>query len=95
MGMKYIVMKINNGGIAREWPIVFPDMMVHKQVAETIQWHLMRHHNMECRVVSAGSFSCFGDEVRCFGESETLSLESRGEVDESLIKMFDYMHGIV
>jgi len=95
MGMKYIVLKINNGETVREWPVIFPDMMVHKQVAEHMQHLVRRHHNTNCAVVAAGSFSCFGGEVRCFGESETLSIESRGEEDAKLIKMFDYLHGIV
>lgn len=93
--MKYIVMKINNGETVREWPIIFPDMMVHKQVAYVIELTIKRFHNMPCSVIAAGSFSCFGGEVRCFGESETLGLESRGEEDVKLIKMFDYLHGIV
>lgn len=95
MGMKYIIAKITHGDTSREWPIIFPDMMIHKQVAETIKWHLMRHHDVEAKIVSAGSFSCFGGEVRCYGESETLNIESRGKTDVDLIKMFDYMHGIV
>jgi hypothetical protein len=36
MGMKYIVLEIKNGDTKREWPIVFPDMMVHLV-------HLLRH----------------------------------------------------
>lgn len=95
MGLKYIVMKINNGDTVREWPIIFPDMMVHKQVAQHIGHCLSRHHNMKSTVIAAGSFSCFGGEVSCYGESETLGLESRGEEDAKLIKMFDYLHGIV
>lgn len=95
MGMKYIVVQIRNGETVREWPIIFPDMMVHKQIAETIKCHLMRHHDQDARIVAAGLFSCFGGEVRCFGESETLNIESRGNEDAKLIKMFDYLHGIV
>ena len=95
MGMKYIIVQIKNGETKREWPIIFPDMMVHRQVAETTKWHLMRHHEQECRIIAAGSISFFGGEVRCSGESETLNLESRGKEDEKLIKMFDYLHGIV
>lgn len=95
MGMKYVVLEIKNGDTKREWPIIFPDMMVHKQVANHMQ-HLIRyHHNMLCDVVAAGSISFFGGEVHCSGESETLNLESRGTEDEKLIKMFDYLHGIV
>ena len=95
MGMKYIVLKINNGETVREWPVIFPDMMVHKQMYESMKFQLMRFHDQECSVIAAGSFSCFGGEVRCFGESETLGIESRGEEDAKLIKMFDYLHGIV
>jgi len=95
MGMKYIIVEIKNGETKREWPIIFPDMMMHKRVAETMQWHFARFHGQSFRVIAAGSVSFFGGEVRCSGESETLNLESRGTEDEKLIKMFDYLHGIV
>lgn len=91
MGMKYIVLKIKD----REWPIIFPDMMVHSDVAESMQLHVIRFHDERSRVVAAGSISFFGGNVLCSGESETLGIESRGSEDEKLIKMFDYLHGIV
>lgn len=95
MGMKYIIVQIRNGDIVCEWPIIFPDMLVHRQIAETIKWHLVRYHDQDARIVAAGSASFFGGKVRCFGESETLNVESRGNEDVKLIKMFDYLHGIV
>lgn len=91
MGLKYIVMRVRD----REWPIIFPDAMVHKDVAETVRWHLMRHHDQDCRVVSAGSFTCFGGVIRCGGESETLKIKSRGKTDVKLIALFDYNHGLM
>jgi hypothetical protein len=95
MGMKYIVLEIKNGDTKREWPIVFPDMMVHRQVADIVQNHLAVDCKLNSRIIAAGSVSFFGGEVRCDGESETLNIESRGSEDEKLIKMFDYLHGIV
>ena len=95
MGMKYIVLEIKNGDTKREWPIIFPDMMVHRQVADIVQNHLAVDCKLNSRIIAAGSVSFFGGEVRCFGESETLNIESRGKEDEKLIKMFDYLHGIV
>lgn len=95
MGMKYIVLQIRHGETVREWPIVFPDMMVHSRVADSVKILLSRHHGQDSRVIAAGSVSFFGGEVRCFGESETLNIESRGSEDAKLIKMFDYLHGIV
>lgn len=96
MGMKYIVVEVKTADhYKREWPIIFPDMMVHKEFAQTIRRYLAHHNALDCRVISAGSISLFGGEVRCSGESETLNLESRGKEDEKLIKMFDYLHGIV
>ena len=92
MGMKYIVLEIRIADqYKREWPIIFPDMMVHKQVADIIQDHLA----IDSRAIAAGSISFFGEQIHCFGESETLNLESRGKEDEKLIEMFDYLHGIV
>jgi len=95
MGMKYIVLEIKNGDTKREWPIIFPDMMVHRQVADIVQNHLAVDCKLNSRIIAAGSVSFFGGEVRCDGESETLNIESRGSEDEKLIKMFDYLHGIV
>lgn len=96
MGMKYIVVEIKNGETKREWPIIFPDVMVHRQVAEHIQHLIVMEHELDNpKIIAAGSVSFFGGEVRCSGESETLNLESRGKEDEKLIKMFDYLHGIV
>lgn len=92
MGFKYIVLEIKTGDVKREWPIIFPDMMVHKQVA---QWMLQREHELKPKVISAGLVSFFGGEVLCHGMSETLNIESRGAEDAKLIKMFDYLHGIV
>lgn len=91
MGMKYIIIKVKN----REWPIIFPDMMVHSEVADSIEQHLRLHHNVDSIPIAAGSISFFGGEVRCSGESDTLQLESRYSEDEKLIRMFDYLHGIV
>lgn len=95
MGMKYIILEIKNGDTKREWPIIFPDMMVHSEVANIMQQHIEFVNAMPCKRIAAGSVSFFGGEVRCYGESETLNLESRGVEDEKLIKMFDYLHGIV
>lgn len=94
MGMKYIVLEIKNGETKREWPIIFPDMMVHSDIANVIQKHL-NQQNQESRIIAAGSVSFFGGKVRCDSGSETLNIESRGSEDEKLIKMFDYLHGIV
>lgn len=44
MGMKYIVLQIRHGETVREWPIVFPDMMVHSRVADSVKILLSRHH---------------------------------------------------
>ena len=96
MGMKYIIVQIRNGETVREWPIIFPDMLVHRAMADIVQNHLaVDYKQLNRRIVAAGSFSCFGGEVSCFGESETLNVESRGSEDARLIKMFDYLHGIV
>lgn len=95
MGMKYIVLEIKNGDTKREWPVIFPDMMVHRQVADIVQNHLTVDHKLDSQIIAAGSVSFFGCKVRCDGESETLNIESRGSEDEKLIKMFDYLHGIV
>ncbi len=96
MGMKYIVVEVKTANrYKREWPIIFPDTMVHRQVADVIQNHLAVDCKLNSRIIAAGFVSFFGGEVHCSGESETLNIESRGREDEKLIKLFDYLHGIV
>jgi hypothetical protein len=106
--VKYIIIKATHGyegGIVleRELPFIFPDYMVHEDVAK-IQMELVRsYHHPEANVkdeivvsiVAAGFISSLSIEGGCHGYSETLKIASRGKQDDDLIRTLDYLHGIV
>jgi hypothetical protein len=93
--MKYVVLKVVNKGIERGIPIVFPDLLIHSEVAKQMQHMMLISHSMETEVVSAGFLSLFGTKPECSGNSESLGIKSRGEQDDQLITMYDYFHGVV
>lgn len=92
--MKYIVLKTENM-IGRELPIIFPSILVHSDVAELMQTHISMTTRTKTKVVSAGEINLFGGEVLCSGKSTTLNISSRKDIDEELIKMYNYFHGVV
>lgn len=95
--MKYVVIEVTISDDVREMPIIFPNALVHSVVADAVivgmqeQWK-----NAKYKAVSAGEISSMdvGD-GSCSGGSETLKLKSRGKLDDHLIRMHDYMHGII
>lgn len=90
MGFNYIVLSIPMGeNLVREVPIMYPDFLVHEDVANAIK----AVPGMEnSTVVSAGSADL--GVMSCSGRSTTLNLESRGRDDEVLINSYPYAHGI-
>ena len=81
--------------LTKEIPIIFPDELVHEDVANSLHHVLLEHYGQkENSVISAG-FISVGLILSCHGRSETLGIESRGIVDETLIRQYDYMHGLV
>lgn len=83
MRMKYIV------GLCREFedgrwhelPIMFPQALVHKEMAEQLTRIARKCDLMLYEIVGAG-FCYVGDgEVVCEGRSESLSIKSRGALD--------------
>lgn len=92
--MKYIVLRTEVGGLSRDIPVIFPDMMVHSIVADSFITACRLHWaKMKISILSAGEYSVMSKE--CFGKSESLHVESRGEEDTRLIKMYDYTHGLI
>jgi hypothetical protein len=95
--MKYVVIEARIGDDVREFPIIFPNILVHSIVAGSVIAGLQAFHNKNGKytVVSAGEISSMDlDAGSCHGSSETLKLKSRGEEDDKLITLHDYMHGI-
>jgi hypothetical protein len=99
--MKYVVMRVtvpsaDNLGFTREFPVVFPDALTHKDVVTALRKGCPELRRAEA--VAAGFLSCtyVGQKGACHGKSESLGgLKSRGEVDDALMYMLDYSHGIV
>lgn len=87
--MKYIVLKHKDG---EEFLITFPNhpKMVHKHMVEAVksirvdcgfgQWN---REFRESKVVSAGFVDSSG---YCYGESMSLNIESRPDIDTELLK---------
>ena len=94
--MKYIVMSVKLDDLEMEIPFVFPDMCVHKIMAEAVTPGLLQHwQGAEVKPIAAGFLSSAGLEAKCYGESDSLNLKSREADDMLLIKMADYGSTIV
>lgn len=95
--MKYIVVEVTTKDIVRELPFIFPEAIVHSQMYKYMQHQMTMEHNADSvRCVAAGFLSSIqvGFGVECHGESESLNIKSREQVDTDLITMLDYNHGI-
>lgn len=79
--MKYIIVRDRND---EEHAIVFPDAIIHKDVARI-------HRAADVRVISAGSCSIKNSPAtvsQAWGKSESLEIESRPEDTDILVKDF-------
>lgn len=96
--MKYIVLrkttKVGNSEMTREFPIIFPDALIHADVAK---WLALCDGMQGAKPVAAGFLSSMevGAENACHGKSDTLKLASRGKQDDTLMLCYDYLHGMV
>lgn len=92
MGWKYIMLEATFGETKTQFPIIFPDKMIHIEVATVLKMcGPLDGHSP--RVVSAGKI----EHVRVLGlgdKSETLNIESR-DVDELTINTYSYLHGLL
>jgi len=91
--VKYLVMQVTGpGDLVREFPVIFPDAIVHKDMAEAMR----RLPDMRLsKPVAAGFVSSCHVGPGFHGESESLGLESRERADDELVSMLDYTHGLV
>jgi hypothetical protein len=86
--MKYVMLEIEQEGLKRRVPIIFPNQLTHVGIAELMaQFAELKG----ARAVSAGD--CTVD-VECGGKSTTLKL-SADKSDAALINSIDYLHGIL
>lgn len=77
----------------REYPILFPNDLTHKDVADALQRGCPELRR--ATVVGAGEMSCMDVTPDCHGKSVTLGVESRGKLDDAAFNMRDYHHGVV
>jgi hypothetical protein len=89
MGWKYIMLEIKEG---YRFPIIFPDKLVHKDVANALKLHCPS--NDWAVPTSAGTIYSL-DVKGVGGSSETLKIESLGKYDEDMINTYNYTHGII
>ncbi|HAF2130143.1 TPA: hypothetical protein G9F27_004414 [Salmonella enterica] len=91
--MKYIILRLE-GKIPREVPVIFPNLLVHADVASAITNMIQADTDTSItgiRVVSAG----FCDTaVGCHGRSESLNITSR-DIDDAVINTVDYTFGLL
>ena len=90
MGFNYIIFRSpKQHGVIREIPIIYPDILVHSDVAEA----MLKVPGMEkFKPISAGSCTLMA--CSCEGGSSTLKLKSR-KGDHNLINNYPYWHGII
>lgn len=90
--MKYIMLKVDLPEIAKLVPIIFPDFMVHEDVAAVIGVVLEDRHKLTATVHSAGDITF--EYPMCSGRSETLGLDASNS-DSAIISTYDYFGGLV
>lgn len=82
MQMKYIVVKSEDyRGNIHELPVMFPYALVHKEMKECVWRSLMDAEHRFIEVVGAGFCTVENSRVKCYGESESLGIRSRGVLD--------------
>lgn len=90
MNHKYLII----ADLGHESPVIFPASLPHDQICKQCMVN-----NEAVSIVAAGSvgIELLGDEemfsyataiVKCSGGSETLQIESRGDVDAEIIRRF-------
>lgn len=89
--MKYVIIKVNRDklGITQVIPVIFPDIIVHKDMAEYVIHMIMMSDNepTELPIVNSAGF-CDLETGRCWGRSESLEVES-SVADKYVIKYAD------
>ncbi|WP_048795427.1 MULTISPECIES: hypothetical protein [Serratia] len=88
--MKYIMLR-TSGNIPRDIPIIFPDQLVHDDVAQAIKGMSEDYRFADAAIVSAGFCRVA---VACSGKSETCGVGSR-DCDDDVINTYDYTLGLL
>lgn len=70
--MKYIMLEGSNG---IKYPIIFPDVLVHREMAQLVGQFMMKRNGIFTMSISAG-FVDLGLDTMVHGESESLGIKS-------------------
>lgn len=81
------------GDLKLLFPVIFPDKMVHSDVAAVLRRCQPGWHNGSVRAISAGIIEHVTVDG-LHGSSETLKLDAREE-DADIIDAYSYSHGII
>lgn len=84
--MKYIMFLTEVAGIQRKVPIIFPDFLVHIEVAKA-----MKDLIGSSKIASAGDVEL--DVRSVHGKSTTIGISSKTE-DKEIISMYNYFQGM-
>jgi hypothetical protein len=93
MGWKYIMFENKIGDTTVIFPVIFPDKMVHDDVAQALRRYQPGWHHDGVRPISAGKIEHVNVEG-LGGDSETLKLKSK-PFDEKIIELYSYLHGVI
>lgn len=91
--MKYVI--IQDAKTGTEYPILFPDSLVHKDVAMYMLSNLNNNHSVaieDCRISSAGFINSIDLNVEPTGNSESLGIGAKYD-DKAFIQTLDYNGG--
>ena len=92
--MKYIMFEVKGGTLEMRVPVIFPDNMVHKVIADAVEPAVKAHFpKFAVELVSAGTVSSL-DLSMVSGGSTTLELSST-KLDGEIMSLYDYTAGVM
>lgn len=89
---KYVVIEAETRGVKHQLAVIFPDLIWHSDAFNNFRFSLTKQSWTNVIAISAGFCQIHNEGISCYGESESLNLKSRLEVDEELIEKF-YLTG--
>lgn len=89
--MKYVMLEIDQSGIKKKIPIIFPNFLCHDSVSNALAVVLKNDCKADAEVCSAGEIII--NRAECWGSSETLEVNCDPE-DTYTILRYDYFHGL-
>lgn len=98
--MKYIVVRATSSNgvddVQTDIPVIFADSLVHKDVANYTCHMLMfddQNVTSNTEVISAGFVELLP--FRCHGRSDSIGIDSRGQLDTELMLRYEFTSGAV